>query len=104
MERRHTSSLVNVNGSPGRGAVGTDLNAIPAFAIEKIEVLRDGASAQYGSDAIACNLNVKKHKQIRGSTFEVIFLREQNDHAGGNDGNNLQLDLNYGTGLKRKVL
>jgi hypothetical protein len=41
-KRRHTSSLVNVNGSPGRGAVGTDLNAIPAFAIEKIEVLRDG--------------------------------------------------------------
>jgi iron complex outermembrane receptor protein len=36
-----------------RGAVGTDLNAIPAFAIDKIEVLRDGASAQYGSDAIA---------------------------------------------------
>jgi iron complex outermembrane receptor protein len=49
---RHTSSLVNVNGSPGRGAVGTDLNAIPVFAIEKIEVL---SFAQYGSDAIGCN-------------------------------------------------
>jgi iron complex outermembrane receptor protein len=51
---------VNINGSPGRGAVGTDLNAIPAFAIDKL-VLRD-TSAQYGSDAIAgvININVKK--------------------------------------------
>lgn len=57
-KRRHTSSLVNINGSPGRGSVGTDLNAIPAFAIEKIEVLRDGASAQYGSDAIAGVINI----------------------------------------------
>ncbi len=39
-KRRHTSSLVNINGSPGRGSVGTDLNAIPAFAIERLEVLR----------------------------------------------------------------
>jgi iron complex outermembrane receptor protein len=46
---------------------------------------------------------MKKHKQIRGSTFRgKSFLREQNDHAGGNDGNNLQLDLNYGTGLVRE--
>jgi iron complex outermembrane receptor protein len=42
MEKTSYIILVNVNGSPGRGAVGTDLNAIPAFAIEKIEVLRDG--------------------------------------------------------------
>ena len=52
-KRRHTTSLVNVNGTFGRGNVGTDLNAIPATAIDKIEVLRDGAAAQYGSDAIA---------------------------------------------------
>ena len=51
-KRRHTSSLVNVNGTFGRGAVGTDLNAIPTAAIARVEVLRDGASAQYGSDAI----------------------------------------------------
>jgi len=57
-KRRHTSSLVNVNGTTGRGSVGTDLNAIPAFAIERIEVLRDGAAAQYGSDAIAGVINV----------------------------------------------
>ena len=57
-KRRHTSSLVNNNGTVGRGSVGTDLNAIPAFALEKIEVLRDGASAQYGSDAIAGVINL----------------------------------------------
>ena len=61
-KRRHTSALINVNGTPGRGSVGTDLNASPAFALNKIEVLRDGASAQYGSDAIAgvMNLQLKK--------------------------------------------
>ncbi|MFV8354438.1 TonB-dependent receptor domain-containing protein [Flavobacterium sp. XS2P14] len=105
-KRRHTSSLVNVNGSPGRGAVGTDLNAIPAFAIEKIEVLRDGASAQYGSDAIAgvINLNVKKNtNKLEVALFAGShFSKGANDHAGGNDGNNLQLDLNYGTGLGKE--
>ena len=57
-KRRHTSALVNVNGFVGRGAVSIDLNAIPGSAIGRIEVLRDGASAQYGSDAIAGVLNV----------------------------------------------
>ena len=57
-KRRHTSALVHVNGSVGRGSTGIDLNAIPASAIERIEVLRDGAAAQYGSDAIAGVINV----------------------------------------------
>lgn len=57
-KRRHTSALVHVNGTVGRGATGVDLNAIPASAIERIEVLRDGASAQYGSDAIAGVINI----------------------------------------------
>ena len=57
-KRRHTSALVHVNGSIGRGSTGVDLNAIPASAIEKIEVLRDGAAAQYGSDAIAGVINI----------------------------------------------
>ncbi|MEP6767473.1 MAG: TonB-dependent receptor plug domain-containing protein, partial [Acidobacteriota bacterium] len=57
-KRRHTSALVNVNTSVGRGSTGVDLNAIPASAIEKIEVLRDGAAAQYGSDAIAGVINI----------------------------------------------
>lgn len=57
-KRRHQSSLVNLYGTRGRGNTGTDLNAIPAAAIERIEILRDGASAQYGSDAIAGVINI----------------------------------------------
>ena len=57
-KRRHTSSLVNINGSIGRGSMAVDLNAIPASAIDHIEVLRDGAAAQYGSDAIAGVINI----------------------------------------------
>ena len=57
-KRRHGSALIHVNTSVGRGNTGTDMNAIPMGAIKRIEVLRDGASAQYGSDAIAGVINV----------------------------------------------
>lgn len=57
-KRRHTTALVHVNNSPSRGDTGVDLNAIPAAAIERVEVLRDGAAAQYGSDAIAGVINI----------------------------------------------
>lgn len=57
-KRRHTSAWVNAGGAIGRGAVSTDLNAIPSTAVGRIEVLRDGASAQYGSDAIAGVINL----------------------------------------------
>ena len=57
-KRRHTSALVNVNGFVGRGSQAVDLNAIPASMIDHIEILRDGAAAQYGSDAIAGVLNI----------------------------------------------
>lgn len=57
-KRRHQSSLINIFGTRGRGNTGTDLNSIPASAIERIEILRDGASAQYGSDAIAGVINI----------------------------------------------
>jgi iron complex outermembrane receptor protein len=57
-KRRHTSALVNVNGYVGRGAEAVDLNAIPASMIDHIEILRDGAAAQYGSDAIAGVINI----------------------------------------------
>ncbi|MEP6689870.1 MAG: TonB-dependent receptor [Gemmatimonadaceae bacterium] len=57
-KRRHASALINVNGSVGRGSAAVDLNAIPAEAIDHIEVLRDGAAAQYGSDAIAGVVNI----------------------------------------------
>ncbi len=57
-KRRHQSALVHLNGSIGRGSTGVDLNAIPVSAIDHIEVLRDGAAAQYGSDAIAGVINI----------------------------------------------
>ena len=105
-KRRHTSALVNINGTPGRGSVGTDLNAIPAFAIERIEVLRDGASAQYGSDAIAGVINVVMKKNIRKFTAAVYgggFLgKGSNDFRGGMDGKQVQVDLNYGIGIGKK--
>ena len=105
-KRRHTSSLVNINGSPGRGSVGTDLNAIPAFAIERIEVLRDGASAQYGSDAIAGVININVKKATNKLDVAIFggsnFSKNANDHRGGNDGNNAQIDLNYGTSLGKE--
>ncbi|MCK0145640.1 TonB-dependent receptor [Arenibacter sp. F26102] len=57
-KRRHQSSLINIFGTRGRGNTGTDLNAIPASSIKRIEILRDGAAAQYGSDAIAGVINI----------------------------------------------
>jgi iron complex outermembrane recepter protein len=62
-KRRHQSALVNVNGTVNRGSVGTDMSAIPANAIERIEILRDGAAAQYGSDAIAGVINIVLKKK-----------------------------------------
>jgi len=102
-KRRHTSALVNINGSPGRGSVGTDLNAIPSFAIERIEVLRDGAAAQYGSDAIAGVINIvlKKNADFLtgGIQYGTNLSSGSNNFEGGADGQTVQVDLNYGTSL-----
>ncbi|SFC89123.1 TonB-dependent receptor [Algibacter pectinivorans] len=99
-KRRHTSSLVNVNGTPGRGSVGTDLNAIPAASIKRIEVLRDGAAAQYGSDAIAGVINIVLKDNVNELTAAVTtganMSKNGNDHDGGTDGEKTQIDLNYG--------
>ncbi|WP_313015259.1 TonB-dependent receptor [Brevundimonas sp.] len=57
-KRRHANSVLNVNNSIGRGSAGVDLDAIPESAIARIEILRDGAAAQYGSDAIAGVVNI----------------------------------------------
>ena len=61
-KRRHTTSLVNLFGARNRGNTGTDLNTIPMLAIDRVEVLRDGAAAQYGSDAIAGVMNIAMKK------------------------------------------
>ena len=72
-KRRYTSAVVNVNGTQGRGSAPVDLNAIPLAAIERIEVLRDGAAAQYGSDAIAGVINIILKKGADGGDIEVGY-------------------------------
>lgn len=63
-KRKNQSALVYVNDTPGKGEVGTDMKSIPASAIARVEVLRDGASAQYGSDAVAGVVNIILKKNI----------------------------------------
>ena len=72
-KRRHAAALVNVNGTVGRGAASADLNAIPNAAIRSIEVLRDGASAQYGSDAIAGVINLRLRQDRDGGEATVTY-------------------------------
>ena len=124
-KRRHQSSLVNVFGTRGRGNSGTDLNAIPAAAIKRIEVLRDGASAQYGSDAIAGVINIVLKDQTDGLTGGITHGANSTDVGAGYeeeygdalfnvdgtnrvldpdgdaafDGNLYKIDLNYGMSL-----
>ncbi|MBV1888114.1 MAG: TonB-dependent receptor [Urechidicola sp.] len=102
-KRRHTSSLVNVNGTFGRGSVGTDLNAIPVASIKRVEVLRDGASAQYGSDAIAGVINIVLKNETDalsvGVTTGANFSDGSNDLKGGVDGESVNINANYGIGL-----
>jgi iron complex outermembrane receptor protein len=80
-KRRHTSAVVNVNGTLGRGSAPVDLNAIPLAAIDHIEVLRDGAAAQYGSDAIAGVVNIILKKGAEGGEVEAGW-GEYQEHDG----------------------
>jgi iron complex outermembrane receptor protein len=72
-KRRHTSSLVNLNGSIGRGSAAVDLNTIPTAIVKNIEVLRDGAAAQYGSDAIAGVVNLRLRTDRSGGEGTVTY-------------------------------
>ena len=72
-KRYHQSSLVNLFGTKGRGNSGTDMNTIPLDAIKRIEVLRDGASAQYGSDAIAGVINVILNDRKQGFEAKAFY-------------------------------
>ncbi|WP_216680120.1 TonB-dependent receptor [Hymenobacter siberiensis] len=93
-KRRHTSALVNINGTPGRGSVGTDMNVIPPAAIKRIEVLRDGAAAQYGSDAIAGVINIQLKDDTTG-----ISVSSTAGQTTKSDGQLFQADANLGFGL-----
>jgi len=110
-KRRHQSSLINLFGSRGRGNTGTDLNAIPISAIDHIEILRDGAAAQYGSDAIAGVINIVLKSStnefsgecttgVRNSTppGKYDVLKEDKKY----DGMLSQLSGNYGTKIGEK--
>jgi iron complex outermembrane receptor protein len=83
--RAHTSALLNINGSVGRGSAATDLNTIPTVALDRIEVLRDGASAQYGSDAIAgvVNLRLREARSGGGVSTTYGFYNTDIDTARG---------------------
>jgi iron complex outermembrane receptor protein len=72
-KRRHASALLNINGSVGRGTQAVDINFIPASAIGQVEVLRDGAAAQYGSDAIAGVINFQLNNRREGATFSATY-------------------------------
>ena len=104
-KRQHQSALVNLFGSRGRGNTGTDLNTIPAASIERIEILRDGAAAQYGSDAIAGVINIVLKKSVGELTaaanygaYTAKYRRDDQKFDGGN----FNANLNYGIGLGEK--
>ena len=104
-KRRHQASLVNLYGTRGRGNSGTDLNAIPISAIKRIELLRDGASAQYGSDAIAGVLNIvlkdADDKLNVSTTIGLNNANSDNNLPSKVDGFTSKLSLNYGTKINK---
>jgi iron complex outermembrane recepter protein len=100
-KRRHSSALVNVNGTFGRGTVGVDLNAIPTAAIERIEVLRDGAAAQYGSDAIAGVINIvlkeqAEHVELTTTAGTTSGGTTVGDITSRHDGDQIRTEIDYG--------
>ncbi|HEX7755320.1 MAG TPA: TonB-dependent receptor plug domain-containing protein, partial [Niabella sp.] len=120
-KRYHQTSLLNVNGTVNKGTTGTDLNSIPASSIERIEILRDGASAQYGSDAIAGVINIVLKKttglSVNASYGGNVTSYDKNygwnqlhpdDQLPGSvsrtDGQNFQVAANYGIPLKKGYL
>ena len=112
-KRRHQTAFVALFGTRGRGNSGTDLNAIPEASIDRVEILRDGASAQYGSDAIAGVINLILKKDVHqltvnagysgyyDSKYNSYFGRNLNQyvHGGPVDGKTFSFDLNDGIAL-----
>lgn len=116
-KRRHQTAFIAMFGTRGRGNTGTDLNAIPSGAIDRVEILRDGASAQYGSDAIAGVINIITKKglnKVSGSVglsayydpkFNTAFepsLFQDYEHAGKLDGKAFNGNINFGLPLGTK--
>ena len=95
-KRKNLSSLLYVQFAPGRGETGADLSAIPTDAIKRVEILRDGASAQYGSDAIAGVMNV-----ILKDKFQYSSLNLNAGVTSKGDGGTYGLAFNSGASLPR---
>jgi len=93
-KRRHNQSIFGLNGTVGAGAAGTDMNAIPLTALKGVEVLRDGAAAQYGSDAIAGVINLSLNDSTGVTTGYV-----QAGSTGEGDGDTISMGLNRGFDL-----
>ena len=96
-KRRHQFSAINGNVTVGKGTVVTDLNSIPSMAVDRMEILRDGASAQYGSDAIAGIVNLALKSNINSGSVRTQFgITKKGDGATG------MAALNYGFGLGKQ--
>ncbi|GER00015.1 ligand-gated channel [Iodidimonas gelatinilytica] len=93
-KRRHQRSLLGLSGTVGEGATGTDFNAIPTAGIKRVEILRDGAAAQYGSDAIAGVINVELQDSV-----DEFFLSAQVGQTYAGDGESYQFQGNGGFSL-----
>ncbi len=79
-KRRHASALVNANNSIGRGSAAVDLNTIPGAMLRSVEVLRDGASAQYGSDAIAGVINLRLREERDGGELTLNYGQRESSY------------------------
>ena len=93
-KRRHVSALLNINGSVGRGSAAVDMSQLPLASIERIEVLRDGAAAQYGSDAIAGVVNVLLKDNREGANLTVSYGQSDTTVKGIRDADGVLLQPN----------
>ncbi|UUR06755.1 TonB-dependent receptor plug domain-containing protein [Sphingomonas glaciei] len=89
-KRRHSAALLNINGSVGRGTSAVDINMIPTIALSRVEVLRDGAAAQYGSDAIAGVINFQLRSARQGGKASVTYGKYYTDVQGVQTYNGVQ--------------
>ncbi|WP_076419883.1 TonB-dependent receptor [Colwellia sp. UCD-KL20] len=90
-KRRHNQAIFGLNGTVGAGAAGTDMNSIPMTALKNVQILRDGAAAQYGSDAIAGVINL----ELKNTTNETTGF-VQAGSTGEGDGDTVSFGLNTG--------
>ena len=112
-KRRHSTAFVGLFGTRGRAGSGVDMNGFPQAEVDRLEILRDGASAQYGSDAIAGVINIVLKRDINKLTVDAGWsgywdtknnsrkYNSNNDYysAGAIDGNTLSLSLNHGVAI-----